>query len=69
MADCATQPACGDATVGLLLRSLEEARDQIRAIRAERWLAQWPKDHSERPKTPGYVVEYLRRAATSMEGG
>lgn len=36
----------------------------VRAMRAERWLREWPAGHPERPnREPDYVIEYLNRRA------
>lgn len=32
---------------------------QLKAMRAERWLSEWPPGHPEQPTKPAYVVHYL----------
>ena len=45
-----------------LLARLDAAIDGLKAIRARRWLDQYPPGHPERPADPpDYVREYERR--------
>lgn len=32
---------------------------QLKDMRAERWLSEWPPGHPEQPKMPAYVAQYL----------
>lgn len=43
-----------------LIQRVNRMIRDVRAIRAERWLAEWPLGNTERPRNlPDYVREYL----------
>lgn len=46
------------------IAALDRLIASVKAIRAERWLAEWPSKHPERPKPPPHVVEYLKQQDT-----
>jgi hypothetical protein len=50
-----------------LLARLDAVIDGLKAIRARRWLDQYPPGHSERPNPPDYVREYERRRTDTAE--
>jgi len=50
------------------IAALDRILYQVKAIRAMRWLAQWPEGNCERPNPPQFVVEFLKRQAQSAKG-
>ena len=46
------------------IAALDRIIAQLQAIRAERWLQQWPSGHPERPNPPLFVTEYLAKKAS-----
>lgn len=50
-----------DCTVPGLIARLDKLNHDLLAIRAERWLHEWPEGHADRPKRmPNYVRKYLK---------
>lgn len=48
-----------------MLARLDAAIDELKALRARRWLDQYPPGHPERPtQLPDFVRDYERREAT-----
>lgn len=41
---------------------------QLKDMRAERWLSEWPRGNSERPKMPPHVAEYLAEIEAQKGG-
>ncbi len=51
-------------TVPGLIARLDKLNHDLLAIRAERWLHEWPEGHADRPKRmPGFVKKYLKDKA------
>lgn len=45
--------------IQVVLDSVKRCRRTVLEMRAERWLLEWPRGHSEEPrKVPDYVREY-----------
>lgn len=52
-----------EMTDDLMLARLDRVIADLEAIRAQRWLDQYPPGHPERPaKAPEYVERYVARA-------
>lgn len=41
------------------IQRLDHLIHQLKDMRAERWLSEWPLGHPEQPNMPAYVVQYL----------
>lgn len=50
------------------IQRLDRLIRDVRAIRAERWLREWPNGHPDRPKAqPDFVRQYLAEREAPTE--